>query len=56
MQFIIIAVIIVVLGLAYEFKNAGRCCGDCRYYSRCYKNKFVRNNLECPSCREFKER
>ena len=50
---VIIAIIILVIGVI-EIKRAGRCCGDCKYFSKCWGsyNCIMADN---PACKDFKE-
>lgn len=33
----------------------GRCCGDCKFYSKCWNNKYDDLTCETPACDKFSE-
>lgn len=44
----------VFLLIAITF-NAGRCCGDCKNYEKCYGDSQDKNTYDYSACNKFKE-
>lgn len=52
-------ILFIVVGMIYLLmKNIGDCCGGCKNYELCKKDRDLddRNTFECPSCGEFEKK